>query len=327
MFLEINDMKALIAVKISTLAFLCLAGLCGAETIIFQSGASINAPVIADRAGAVIVDIGFTALLIPRDKIISIQSESQIAEPNSPAAQAEAEGLDGLYHTAPFEAKTLQQCYKTVAPAVVKISTPVGLGSGFFINQQGYLITNYHVIEKETRIMVTLFSEGGGSFEKKQFQKIRIVAINPFVDLALLKVEDLDEKVPFVYLGRTEQVRVGQSVFAVGNPLGLERSLSEGAITTVSRAFEGLVYLQTNADINPGNSGGPLFDMCGQVIGVTNMGAFFFGGLGFAIPVDCVKDFIDHYQAFAYDKDNPNSGYRYLEPDGRLNKNKPPLKD
>jgi len=83
------------------------------------------------------------------------------------------------------------------------------------------------------------------------------------------------------------------------------------------------MYIQTNADINPGNSGGPLFNLSGEVVGVTNMGYIFFGGLGFAIPIDYVKHFIENRDAFAYDKDNPNTGYRYLQPDGRRNKSRP----
>ncbi len=118
-------------------------------------------------------------------------------------------------------------------------------------------------------------------------------------------------------------MEVGQAVFAIGNPLGLERTVTDGVISTKNRAFEGLVYIQTNADINPGNSGGPLFNLAGEVVGVTNMGYIFFGGLGFAIPIDYVKHFIDNRDAFAYDKDNPNTGYRYLQPEPRRNRQKP----
>ena len=141
-----------------------------------------------------------------------------------------------------------------------------------------------------------------------------------------MKVEDLGgTKVKCVYLGDISRIRVGEKVFAIGNPLGLERTVTDGVISTINRAFEGLVYIQTNADINPGNSGGPLFNLAGEVVGVTNMGYIFFGGLGFAIPVDYVKHFIENRDAFVYDKDNPNSGFRYLQPDRRRNKLEPKL--
>jgi serine protease Do len=134
----------------------------------------------------------------------------------------------------------------------------------------------------------------------------------------LLKVEDLGDITPaFAYLGDISSLQVGQRVFAIGNPLGLERTVTDGLVSTTNRAFQGLIYVQTNADINPGNSGGPLFNMAGEVIGVTNMGYVFYGGLGFAIPINYVKDFIDNHDSFAYDEDNPNTGYKYLQPEGR----------
>lgn len=299
------------------------------ETIILHSGATLTAPILADRPAGVAVDLGFTVLMIPRDSILSLQLETAAYDPNKPEPDEgvpTAAGGKGLYHLAAPNPMPLQDCYKKVAPAVVMVSTPSGLGSGFFINSQGYLVTNYHVVERETLITVTQFEESRRGFERKAFRDVRIVALNPFTDLALLKVEDKSvDAFPFVTLANAGTAQVGQSTFAVGNPLGLERTMSNGAITTVSRAFEGLVYLQTNADINPGNSGGPLFDMSGQVIGVTNMGATHFGGLGFAIPIHYVRDFIDNYESFAYDKDNPNTGYRYLQPDARQNKEKPDL--
>jgi serine protease Do len=180
------------------------------------------------------------------------------------------------------------------------------------------------VIERETKIEITVFRKAKNGFEKEKYKKVKIEAINPFVDLALLKIEDLgDTKVTFAYLGDINQITVGEEVFAIGNPLGLERTVTDGVISTRNRAFEGLVYIQTNADINPGNSGGPLFNLAGEVVGVTNMGYIFLGGLGFAIPVDYVKHFIENRDAFAYDKDNPNSGFRYLQPARRRNKARP----
>jgi serine protease Do len=101
--------------------------------------------------------------------------------------------------------------------------------------------------------------------------------------------------------------------------LGLERSVTQGIVSNRSRSLEGQLYLQTDTPINPGNSGGPLFNQRGEVIGVTSRGfhAAFADNLGFAIPVYYVKEFIHHREAFAYDKANPNSGYRYIDPPRR----------
>jgi serine protease Do len=109
-------------------------------------------------------------------------------------------------------------------------------------------------------------------------------------------------------------------VFAIGSPLGLERTVTEGILSTKTRQMAGDLFLQTTAQINPGNSGGPLFNFRGEVVGITNMKITFGEGLGFAIPVESVKYFLDHREAFAYSNDNPSNAYRYLEPPSRTHK-------
>jgi len=309
-------------------AFLC--GICFADKVILKQGQIISGDILAEKDSSIIVDIGVAVINIPRDQVQDFEysegyeiSELDANDTNQPTSIALVQ-TDRLYKTANLKKTTIEKCVDAVAEAVVKVSTPAGLGSGFFINEQGYLITNYHVIERETKIEVTVFQKERSGFEKKSFKNVKIEAINPFVDLALLKVEDFgDTPIKFAYLGDIDDIKVGEKVFAVGNPLGLERTVTDGVISTRNRAFEGLVYLQTNADINPGNSGGPLFNLAGEVVGVTNMGYIFYGGLGFAIPVDYVKHFIENREAFAYDKDNPNSGFRYIQPDERRNEEKP----
>ena len=145
--------------------------------------------------------------------------------------------------------------------------------------------------------------------------------MNPFFDLALIKLPlPADLKPSHVVLGNDDDVNAGDAVFAVGNPLGLERTVTQGIVSNRSRNIEGQLFLQTDTAINPGNSGGPLFNQRGEVIGVTSRGfAAFADNLGFAIPVYYVKQFINHREAFSFDKSNPNSGYRYLDPPRRQN--------
>ncbi|MHC4623612.1 MAG: S1C family serine protease [Planctomycetota bacterium] len=319
--------------------FLAVCGICSVpavgDTVVLKEGQRLTGDILAEKETLLYLDIGVDVLAIPKEKIQQYEYGSEATsrqdeDVNANRTSAESGQLERpagrLYHTADLQKTTIEECVEAFSEAVVKVSSPVGMGSGFFINKEGYLITNYHVIEKETRIEVTMFLKAKDGFEKKKFKKVKIEAINPFVDLALLKVENLeDTEVKFVCLGDMDTVRVGEKVFAIGNPLGLERTVTDGVISTKNRAFEGLVYIQTNADINPGNSGGPLFNLAGEVIGVTNMGYIFFGGLGFAIPIDYVKRFIDNRDAFVYDKDNPNTGYKYLQPDRRRNKGKPKL--
>ncbi len=314
------------------LFFLFVCGLCAGDTIVLKEGQTLTGDILAEKSDELIVDIGVSVLTIHKEKIlqyeytradeeIAVDSNETVLETTVEVSQA---GRERLYTQARLEKTTIEKCVERVSEAVVKVSSPAGIGSGFFLNEDGYLITNYHVIEKETKIEVTVFQKAKDGFEKKKLKKVKIEAVNPFVDLALLKVEGLgDTKIKYVPLGDIDSIKVGEQVFAIGNPLGLERTVTDGVISTINRAFQGLVYIQTNADINPGNSGGPLFNLAGEVIGVTNMGYIFFGGLGFAIPIDYVKHFIDNRDAFAYDKDNPNTGYRYIQPDRRRNKAEP----
>ena len=314
------------------LVLLCFCSACFADKIVLKEGQIITGKILVEKQTQLYVDIGITVLTIPKDKILEYHSgetsEADKADANGVNVKAASKPADNapdrLYKTASLKKTTIEKCVDAVSDAVVKVTSPGGTGSGFFINQDGFLITNYHVIEKETRIEVTVFRKAKNGFETKKFKKVKIIAINPFVDLALLRVEDpVETKFPFVYLGDVSRIEAGEEVFAIGNPMGLERTVTNGVISTKDRAFEGLIYIQTNADINPGNSGGPLFNLAGEVIGVTNMGYIFLGGLGFAIPVDYVKHFIENRDAFAYDKDNPNSGYTYIQPDRRRDKNKP----
>jgi serine protease Do len=308
-------------------------GFTNADVVVLKGGQKLVGDIVAERHEQIYVDIGVTVIAVPKNDVLEYHYDKTAdgntlkIQPGTEVNEIKGEPETGrLYHTGKFQKRTIEQCVEEVSEAVVKVSSPAGMGSGFFINEQGYLITNYHVIEKETKIEVTVYKKAKDGFDKKIFKSVKIEAINPFVDLALLKIEDLgDTQVKFVYLGDISEIKAGEQVFAIGNPLGLERTVTNGVISTTNRAFEGLIYLQTDAAINPGNSGGPLFNLAGEVIGVTNMGYIFLGGLGFAIPVDYVKHFIDNRDAFAYDKDNPNAGFRYIQPDSRKNKSRPKI--
>jgi len=174
------------------------------------------------------------------------------------------------------------------------------LGSGFIINKDGYILTNNHVVEHANEVMITLL-------DKRQF-RAKIIGTDEKMDLALLQVRDKKFSVPDnllpANLGDSETLRIAESVFAVGNPFGLQHTVTLGIISAKHRTigsgpFDN--YIQTDASINPGNSGGPLFNMKGEVIGINTMiysrvGQS--GGVGFAIPINEAKRLIPDLQKY-----------------------------
>ena len=303
------------------------------QTVELKAGRKVIGEVLKNDEQGLVVDLGFTALRIPRGEIIRVTGEGgattqpvgllAATEPATQAVEKKSPQWQ-LYRAAELEPTTIEACAHRFGEAVVMISSPGGQGSGFIITPDGYCITNYHVIAQETKIKVTVFRRTDTGYEQKHHRDVRIVALNPFVDLALLKIESPQEHFRYAYLGRMEELEGGQEVFAIGNPLGLTRTISSGIVSTTNRNFEGDLYIQTTTDINPGNSGGPLFNLRGEVIGVTSMGYLFLSGLNFAIPVDVVQRFIMNRDAFAYDEDNPNAGFRYHQPAARADRQPPP---
>ena len=299
------------------------------DVLELKDEASIEGRIIAEKAEHVAVDVGYTILMVPRSAIAKItipkdeepeKGEAEAKGPNStPPASAQISG--SLYQNPGALAKesTVRELVSVLGEAVVQVRTPGGLGSGFFLNEDGYLITNFHVIEGETQISIEVYHSRNGQLDRRTYKQVRIIAMNKFADLALLKVEDKDApKFAWVLLGDSDALSVGDRVFAIGSPLGLERTVTEGIMSTKTRQLAGQLYMQTTTQINPGNSGGPLFNLKGEVVGVTNMKIQFGEGLGFAIPVDAVKFFLNNRDAFAYDNDNPSNPFRYLEPPRRV---------
>jgi S1-C subfamily serine protease len=199
--------------------------------------------------------------------------------------------------------------FERAAPSVVNIDTTAlqatlfsmrfdevrqGSGSGFVYDKKGHVVTNFHVIEgaiaRRGKVFVTL--KGGDRMEA------RIVGVEPDKDLALLKIDADPKQLVPVAMGRSDALRVGQTVLAIGNPFGLDQTLTTGVVSALGREIQSRTdrkiqdVIQTDAAINPGNSGGPLLDSRGRVIGVNTQiyspsGAS--AGIGFAIPASAVE--------------------------------------
>ncbi len=162
-----------------------------------------------------------------------------------------------------------------------------GIGSGFIIDKDGYIVTNNHVVEGADKIKVILKN-------KKEFDA-KIVGLDPNTDLALIKITP-DHQLPTIQLGDSDALKVGEWVVAIGNPFGLEHTVTAGIISAKGRVIGSGPYddfLQTDASINPGNSGGPLIDMQGKVIGINTAIIPGGQGIGFAIPINLAKGIIE----------------------------------
>jgi serine protease Do len=280
------------------------AAVAASERVVLSNGAVIEADSVTVADDTVQIDLGFEVLSVPRSEVASIET----------VEDEEA----GLYHeSSSAPDRSLDDNIAAVGEAVVLVRTPVGLGSGFMIHSEGYLITNDHVIEGSTELTVVVYRQATDGLRKDEYKHIRIVATSSLLDLALLKIEP-DEPEEFVTVPLCDSTSLiqGEGVFAVGNPMGLERSLSEGIVALRSRLSGGQTYVQTTAALSPGNSGGPLFNMAGEVIGVNSQKIVSQGaeGLSFSIPVNQVKAFIDSQEAYAFDSLNANSGHRYYAP-------------
>ena len=194
--------------------------------------------------------------------------------------------------------------YKKALPSVVNItSTAVtfdffygavpqqGMGSGFVIDGEGHILTNFHVVEGSRQLEVT-------TSDKKKY-KAQVVGTDPIHDLAVIQIPT--KAVPQAEIGDSKNLVVGQKVYAIGNPFGLSGTMTRGIISSIRslKGERGFIdeAIQTDAAINPGNSGGPLLNARGQVIGITTMiltgGAEQSAGIGFAIPINTAKAVLD----------------------------------
>jgi serine protease Do len=315
----------------TTLGAVMMVGLVGAQSaagakLELVTGVVLEGTIMKETANDVFVDLGYDVLRIPRDEVRRIERDEDkpevVGEDQIGATNVQLS--DDLYRTGDLPNASLEELADRLGEGVVLVKSSGGLGSGFIIHEDGYVITNVHVVENETQITINIFRKVNGAFRNEKIEDVRIIALNPFFDLALLKFEPPEDlEVTVLYLAEGRPLREGDTVFAIGNPLGLERTVSRGIVSKKNRAEQGLTYIQTTTQINPGNSGGPLFNERGEVIGVTNMGYMFAEGLNFAIPVRYVIDFLRNRDAYAYDQDNPNSGYQYLEAPPRLNPDPP----
>ena len=232
-------------------------------TVKLSGGAQLTAKLLQRNDDRLVLDLGHEVVTVDAKRVLSV---------GGPEHQPEGQTRRSDYYTlGRLEEAPVSDLVKRFGDSVVTVSTPGGLGSGFIISEEGHVITNYHVVEESLKVKVTVFKKRKNAYEKRQLKNVKILALNPLRDLALLKLdqEELDDqKIKPVVIANDASVSVGDLVFAIGNPLGLERSVTQGIVSSTTRTMGHLRFIQTDASINPGNSGGPLFNSRGEVVGV-----------------------------------------------------------
>jgi len=218
------------------------------------------------------------------------------------------------------EEKNVINIYDSLSPAVVNITVykteyinyffdmypqqSEGQGSGAIIDKSGYIITNYHVVGDSDKVTVALS-------QNEKVYEADIIGIDPENDLAVIKIKNPPKNLITIPAGNSSNLKVGQKVYAIGNPFGLDRTLTSGIISGLGRPIKtesGSVIegaIQTDASINPGNSGGPLIDSSGKIIGINTMIISPSGGsigLGFSIPINTALETIPELIKFGHVK-------------------------
>jgi serine protease Do len=287
-------------------------------TVTLVGGGKLTAPLLRQSDDGVVLDLGFEVLQIPAKRVLNVSTENADGE-----RTVEAASESDIFRTGRLEAREVPELVKRFGEAVVMIRNPGGLGTGFLISSQGHIVTNYHVVENHTRLRATMFrkvaggSPANGGFEKLEFRKVKIIALQPLRDLALLQLDDEEVagRLPEpVVINDRDDLRVGDMVFAIGNPLGMERTVTQGIVSSTTRTIDQMRLIQTDAAINPGNSGGPIFNARGEVVAVACAGAAAFDGLAFGIPASDLIDFLIHRDTYLFDDSQPQNGATYLEP-------------
>ncbi|MEW8585649.1 MAG: trypsin-like peptidase domain-containing protein, partial [Candidatus Thiodiazotropha sp.] len=241
--------------------------------------------------GLLLLLLAWTFLPLLERWIVSLTTEPRIVTPRGDLAADEKATVEIFQQSSPSVVyiTTLQRVRNPWTRDI--LSLPQGTGSGFIWDDLGHLVTNHHVIAEASEANVRL--NDGRSY------RAVLIGSSPDHDLAVLRIRVPFDRPPPVPVGSSDDLKVGQKVFAIGNPFGLDYTLTTGVVSALDRSLsegrDGIAIdhlIQTDAAINPGNSGGPLLDSAGRLIGINTAiyspsGAY--AGIGFAVPVDTVN--------------------------------------
>lgn len=264
--------------------------------------------------GAIVILIAF----IVRERLVThtVHDRSAIQrtiEPRADLASSEKSLIDLFEKASPSVVYITSLSVKTDVLSLDVFEIPQGAGSGIIWDDKGYIVTNFHVIQEAQGARVTLADQSTWQAD--------LVGVEPDKDIAVLKIAAPASQIRAIPIGTSRDLRVGQSVLAIGNPFGFDHSLTSGVISGLGREIKSVTQrpiqgmIQTDAAINPGNSGGPLLDSSGRLIGMNTAiyspsGAA--AGIGFAVPVDTINRIVP--QLIRHGKVNkPGLGIRVVE--------------
>ncbi len=225
---------------------------------------------------------------VPKDILATQQAFTNVVKAVTPAVVnistiSKKKVIQPFFEFSPFFGDLFEE-----SPARPRYKKETSLGSGFIINREGYIVTNDHVVRDAESIQVKLSNEN--VYDGK------VVGGDPKTDIAVIKI-NAREALPVAVLGDSDKLQVGQWAIAIGNPFGLDRTVTAGVISATGRSNMGIEtyenFIQTDASINPGNSGGPLLNIYGEVIGINTAIVAAGQGIGFAIPVNMAKRVVD----------------------------------
>jgi len=225
---------------------------------------------------------------VPKDILATQQAFTNLVKVVTPSVVnistvSKKRVVDPFFEFSPFFGDLFEE-----APSRPRYRKESSLGSGFIINKDGYIITNSHVVKDADSIQVKLSNES--------VYDAKVVGADPKTDIAVIKIS-AKEELPTAVLGDSDKLQVGQWAIAIGNPFGLDRTVTVGVVSATGRSNMGIEtyenFIQTDASINPGNSGGPLLNVHGEVIGINTAIVAAGQGIGFAIPVNMAKRIVD----------------------------------
>ena len=252
--------------------------------------ARFTRPGLIALATAAIAATAGVLLLAPGTVIGRVDASPRAITPRGPLAADEQAHVDVFRRTSPSVVHITSLGVQRELFSMNVQQVPRGTGTGFVWDERGHIVTNFHVIQNGNGARVTLADQSSYNAE--------LVGAFPDRDLAVLRIQAPKDKLPPIAVGTSRDLLVGQRVYAIGNPFGLDQTLTTGIVSALGREIESFNnrtirgVIQTDAAINPGNSGGPLLDSAGRLIGVNTQIASPSGasaGIGFAIPVDEVN--------------------------------------